>query len=262
MPSLTRSGYPSLFRCRRPFQIVVSILGPLTSGLWSYTRLPRLLLKKTWDGSLFFHPRPVECISTCNAGRSKCSSSPRGLYHSRRTLCRTTQASKTTPAATDGSNIKFSSVTELFLSSAQPPEERCSDNSRTDPRCSRPGRLNPGGPESIRKAYLPARLLWTLRHPVWCTFVNAIGWPFFEPMYRRLLDKTTSSPLCGNVQRIAHYSFRFPPRYGRNSPKGTFAPCFHPVSRVGTQRALITGDTPGESCFPMYGTRKRRCKKK
>lgn len=108
-------------------------LAPAPVGAVPTTAFPRLVPEKTWDGSSLLHPRPVECISTCTARRSRCSSPPRGPYHSRRTLWKTTQASKTTPAATDGSNIKFSSVTESFLSSAQSPEERCSDTSRTDP---------------------------------------------------------------------------------------------------------------------------------
>ncbi len=164
MPALTRSGHPSSLRCRRSFQILFRFLGTLFyRGSGISTRIPRLFLKKTWDGTVPLHPRPVECISTCTARRSECSSSPRGPYHSRRTLCRTTQASKTTPAATDGSNIKFSSVTESFLSSAQPPEERCSDLSRIHPRWSRLRSLNPGGPESTRKPTVSQAPPWTLR---------------------------------------------------------------------------------------------------
>jgi hypothetical protein len=44
--------------------------------------------------------------------------------------------------------------------------------------------------DAARKAYVVADAPWTLRRRLWCTPTYAIGWPFFEPMYRRLLDKT------------------------------------------------------------------------
>jgi hypothetical protein len=137
------------------------------------------------------HPRPVECISTCSARRSECSSPPHGPYHSRRRLWKTTQVSKTTPAATDGSNIKFSSVTELFLSSAQPPEERCSDRPRAAPRSPRFCLHTHGRTVANTQSLSPRRRLWTLPRQLWCTSTNAIGWPFFKPLYRRLLDKSS-----------------------------------------------------------------------
>ena len=132
MPALTGSG--RRFRCRRSFQILWHWL---LSGPCLYNSISVTVPENDLGWQIGLHPRSVEGISTYTARRSECSSPPRGPYHSRRTLWKTTQATKTTPAATDGSNIKFSSVTELFLSSAQPPEERCSDRPRIDPRSPR-----------------------------------------------------------------------------------------------------------------------------
>ena len=153
-------------------------------------------------GSL--HPRSVECLSTYTARRSECSSPPRGPYHSRRTLWKATQASKTTPAATDGINIKFSSVTESFLSSATTSEERCSHTSGTDPAMQSASSAEPRADrgQHARPTVSQAHP-WTLPRQLWCTSTNAIGWPFFESVYRRLFDKS-SMPLRRGMRSGLH----------------------------------------------------------
>jgi len=164
-------------------------------GFGFATRFPQLLLKNDLGWQVGLHPRSVECVSTCTAGRFKCSSPPRGPYHSRRTLWKTTQASKTTPAATDGINIKFSSVTESFLSSATTSRRTLQRPLQNCPRDAIDfARRTPGGPGPTCKAYCLAAQLWTLPRQLWCTSTNAIGWPFFEPVYRRLLGKSSMPP--------------------------------------------------------------------
>jgi hypothetical protein len=194
-------------------------------------------------------------VSTYTARRSASPSPPRGPYHSRRTLCRTTQAIKTTPAAADGSNIKFSSVTELFLSSATTSyEERCSPPPRTRRRFNRPHSLCHGRTVT-NKLGLPSRKRrWKLLRQLWCTLVNAIRWPFFEPMYRRSLGNFSTPYEGGCVQRIAHRSIGFPSRYGRNSLKTGSDPCFPLLIRVGMRRALIPVFALGGSEFLLLET--------
>lgn len=149
-------------------------------------------------------PDRFEYLSTYTARRSECSSPPRGPYHSRRTLWKATQASKTTPAATDGINIKFSSVTESFLSPATTSEERCSDISRNVP--ARQSTV-PAEPRTDRGQHAKPTVSqahpWTLPRQLWCTSTNAIGWPFFESVYRRLLDKS-SMPLGRGMRSGLH----------------------------------------------------------
>jgi hypothetical protein len=50
---------------------------------------------------------------------------------------------------------------------------------------------------------------WTLRRQLWCTSTNAIGRPFFEPMYRRLLGKSSvpsTGGMCSGLH-IARFVF-------------------------------------------------------
>ena len=137
------------------------------------------------------HPRPVKYVSTRTARRSRCSSPPRGLYHSRRTLWKTTQAIKTKPAATDGINIKFSSVMDPPFAQQQLPQNRCGNTTPPErvPQWNRLRRRTPACPGHHAKPDVSQAHSWTLPRQLCCTSANAIGWPFVEAMFLRLLGK-------------------------------------------------------------------------
>ena len=59
-------------------------------------------------------------------------------------------------------------------------------------RCNRLCPRNPGrtGVNEAKPIVLQAHF-WTLPRQLWCTSANAIGRPFFEPVYRRWLSKSS-----------------------------------------------------------------------